>query len=169
MPVYDKLGNPVWFEPGEIRYRYDHVVWVLEHINTLRDGRYPPNPQQTGYQNAGWRSSINTRAAFITPAEIAAEVDRRLLRCGLDWYLVNDYYGNGLKIEDIAELHHLDYEDVWNRIQRAIAYVASGPVPRWVNTGKRKGLDYKEWCDSNWRPARKCPENRKNRIRVYRG
>lgn len=169
MPVYDKFGNPVWFEPGEIRYRYDHVVWVLEHINTLRDGQYPQNPQQTGYQRAGWRSSINARAAFITPAEIAAEVDRRLLRCGLDWYLVNDYYGNGLKIEDIAALHHLDYEDVWNRIQRAIAYAASGPVPRWVNTGKRKGLDYREWIDQGGWHKPKLQENRKNRIRVYRG
>jgi len=169
VPVYDKLGNPVWFEPSEIKYNHKHVVFILEYINILRDGKYPQNPQQTGYQNAGWRSSINTRAAFITPAEIAAEVDRRLLRCGLDWYLVNDYYGNGLKIEDIAKMHHLDEDDVWTRIQRAIAYAASGPVPRWVNTGKRKGMDYKEWCDSNWRPARKCPENRKNRIRVYRG
>ncbi len=163
--AFEKSGI-IWWEPGEIRYRRDHVMFILEHLNTFMDGRYPPDPGQTGYSNAGWKSSINTKAPFITAAEIFAELDRRLLRCGLDWYLVHDHYERGLIVEDIATLHHMDYEDVWNRIQRAITYVSSGPVPRWIDTEKRKGLDYEQWYDNNWRPQRKFTEKRGHRTRV---
>jgi hypothetical protein len=165
MPRYEK-GFAIWWPANEISYRLDQVYFLLEHVNTLRDGKYPPDPGETVYNNAGWKASRNTKANFITPAEIIAELDRRLLRCGVDWYLVNDHYEDGLTVEEIAKLHHLDYDDTWNRIQRAIAYCASGPAPRWVATEKRKGLDYDKWMATHWRPSEKLTKFRNHVVRV---
>jgi hypothetical protein len=162
----DSDGKPwVWWPPNEIRYNADQVYFIFDYINTIRDGNWPVDPTSTGYNNVGWKASINTKPPFITPAEIAAEVDRRSRHCGLDWYLVNDYYEQGLKLKDIASQHFLDEDDVWNRIQRVIHYIASGRVPRWVTTEKRRGLEYKDWLDQGgWH--RKRQENCKHRIRV---
>jgi hypothetical protein len=169
MPKYgkDTFGNKwVWWAPNEIHYTRGQVEFILDNLNTLKDGRYPPDPSDTGYQNAGWKASINTKASFITPVEIYSEMDRRLLRCGMDWYLVHDHFEQGLTIEEIAKLHHLDYDDVWNRIQRAIAYVASGSVPRWVTifnpdgTEKRKGLEYDDWHKHGYQKCRIFPKHR---------
>jgi hypothetical protein len=159
MPRYEK-GFAIWWPANEISYRLDQVYFLLEHVNTLRDGKYPPDPGETGYNNAGWKASRNTKANFITPAEIIAELDRRLLRCGMDWYLVNDHYEDGLTVEEIAKLHHLDYDETWNCIQRAIAYCASGPVPRWVDTEKRKGIEYINWQQHRYQKCRISPTHR---------
>ncbi len=171
MPRYGKdnffgRSKVIWWAPNEIRYTREQVEFILDHLNTFRDGKYPQDPAITGFENAGWKASRNTKAAFITPAEIVAELDRRLLRCGLDWYLVNEHYEQGSTLEDIAKLHHMDYEDVWNRIQRAITYVASGPVPRWVATEKRRGLEYNEWIAVRWHKKEKIADFPRKRIRV---
>lgn len=164
MPHYDKFTRePDWWAPWEIHYSREQVEWILDHLITLRDGNYPPDPLQSGYTDASiQKTGVNSKAPFITPADIVAEVDRRMLRCGLDWYLIEDYYAKGLDLETIASQHFLEEEDVWNRIRRVIEYAASGPAPRWVSTEKRKGQEYADFIARTYKKS----ENPKRRIRV---
>jgi hypothetical protein len=175
MPKYgkDEQGNSwKWFEPREIHYTREQVEWLYCYILTLRDGQYPVDPTMTGYQNAGWKASINTRAAFIGPAEIAAELDRRARHCWPDDDLLEHYYAEGLSLEEIARTHYITLEDCWNRMQRALNYIGSGKTPRWVDKKDnednvtRKGLEYKDWAANHWRPRPEPTKFRKHRVRV---
>ena len=70
-----------WYAPSEIKFRKEHVLFLIEHIDLLRSGQWPPECKNTGY--IGTNSQKSFHAPFETPALFAAEIDYRLGRCGL--------------------------------------------------------------------------------------
>lgn len=121
-------------------WRLDHdvVIMILEHYHDLATGaQLATGEEKPEYKNL----SGNARAPYEGSCMLAAEVARRVRRCGLDGYLVEDRYGLNLMaspktIEQIADERALLDTDVERRINRVIWYCVGRKV---------KPMEYWQW------------------------
>lgn len=159
---YDK-GEFIWIAPGAVRYDMEQVIFLLPWLEHLREGSYPPEP--VGGYVGGSRSGIKHRASYEAVCQVAAEIDERLRRVGMDRFLVEQAYCHlpetGINdwdkvIEMLAVMVFMPTWEVRRRIRSAVSYIASGPCPRWLNCldcpsyascrrKKRVGMTYGEW------------------------
>jgi len=146
---YREKGRLIWVALGAVHYDLEQVEWLLPQLKDLREGNYPSEPRETGY--VGIQQRITERAPFEVVCQIAAEIDIRLARTGLDHYLVEDKYCKGLSESEIAQNLYMDEFEVYKRIRSVVTYIASGSIPRWITTEKRKGISYREWVRSRTR------------------
>jgi len=136
-----------WWHPREITFTREQVEWLLEHLELLKEGVWPPDPRGTGYTDAPARGSVNRHAPFETPCQIAAEVEARLAKCGLDRYLVEDRYIRKIPEDVLAQRLCMAEREVCRRINSALSYI----------TGRRrKQYSYKEFKGHR----RRVPANR---------
>lgn len=148
MKEYREKDKLIWVAPGAVYFNLEQIEWLLPQLKDLREGTYPLEP--TG----GYVDSPDKQRTFRAPFEIAtliaAEIDIRLARTGLDRYLVEEKYCKGLSELEIAQSLHMDEDNVYKRISSAVSYIASGKDPRWVDTEKRRGISYREWVRSRY-------------------
>jgi hypothetical protein len=110
-----------WCRPGDIRFTIEQVKWLVGLLPLLREGRWPPDPGQSGHTGlpAG-RKTENTHAPFETPALIAAELELRIIACGADGWLVKAVYGWG---EDHQTLG-ISGQELSRRVGRCLKYIS---------------------------------------------
>ena len=132
-----------WRNPHSIRFTRQEIKWLIPILPMLRDGEYPPNPRDadSGYIKGGGRPLFRSDAKFETPAGLAAELDFRIQRAGLNGLLVELLYSSEpddevFVIQHIAEALGEDTWAVDKRIDKALSYIAGD---------NRKKLSYKEW------------------------
>jgi len=98
-PLLPSELNIPWFAPRYIRFTPDHIIFLLIHLEMIRSGHYPPDPRETGYTTGFVKQKGKGHHAYYEKSvQIAAEIGSRLARCGLDRYLVEDYYCRGVTI-----------------------------------------------------------------------
>jgi len=144
-----KLTSPPAVSPGpvvsreteeyvpsyRIRFSRDQVMFLLRHLDLLRQGIYLSD--HTGYVDIpSGRKKRRRRAPFVLAAEVAAELDWRLSRTGLNRYLVEDVITNGLLEEIVASKVNLPVEEVNLRVRSVIAFCCGF---------KRKKSSYSAW------------------------
>ncbi len=113
-----------WFHFGELRWCVFQVIWVLQNAETLRDGRWPKNPETLSDDNSGGRN-IKTEATFAKPVLILAEVESRLERTRLHGELL------------IAQIEAgRDYSTISGNARAALMYIKG------LN---RKKSGFKKW------------------------
>lgn len=134
----------LWFEPRQIVFNREQVLWLLAWLLSIREGSWPPDPRYTGYTGDVTKSHSH-RAPFEASCQVAAELDARIKACGQDGEMLHVYYCHGLELTRIAKLVKMDEERVMKRIRRALRYIASGPDRRWHDTLKRRALTYQEF------------------------
>ena len=169
MKKYWEKGTLVWVAPGSVTFNRDEIDLLLPWLDDMREGAYPAEPA-SGY--ADGKRKGNTRAHYAAACEVAAELNHRLARCGLDRYLVEDCVCRGLLPSDLSRKLGLPEWEINRRIRSVISYIASGPCPRWLDCidcpdyGKcrnrahppRKfekqpvGVSYRGWVRSRSRP-----------------
>lgn len=149
MREYREKGKLIWVNPSAVHYDREQVEWLLPHLRDLREGYYPPEPRDSGYVEIQHR--ITEHAPYEMACGIAGDIDIRLARTGLDRYLVEEKYCNGLSEQEITEKLYMDEAEVYRRIASAVSYIASGILPRWIDTHKRRGLTYREWVNNRRR------------------
>ena len=93
MKEYREKGVLVWVNPNVVWYDLEQVEWLLPQLPDMREGLYPLEPSG-GYVDVQQR--ITERASFEIVCQVAAEIDIRLARTGLDRYLVEERYCKGL-------------------------------------------------------------------------
>jgi hypothetical protein len=123
----DREGCPgmEWYAPRQIRFCRVQMIWLLSWLPLLREGSWPANPQPTGYtETPRVQHSRSLHASFETPCQIAAEVDARLARCGLDRYLLEDCFIWGMSEDELAGKLGIPVEDVSWRITSALNYIS---------------------------------------------
>jgi len=76
-----------WYSPGEILFQRDEILWVLQYIELIEEGVWPPDFKHTGY-TGGKRGRRFGSAYFEVPITISAEVKRRLSATGEDGKLL---------------------------------------------------------------------------------
>lgn len=136
----------LWWEPRQIVFNREQVLWLLAWLLSIREGNWPPDPRYTGYTDtAGVTKTRSYRAPFEAAALVAAELDARIRACGQDGEMLLAYHCYGMEATRIAKLVKMDEERVMRRIKRALRYIASGPARRWHDTPKRKALTYQEF------------------------
>jgi len=157
MRQYDKQGKLIWVAPGALHYDLEDVEFLLPYLEDLREGNYPVEPRNSGYEGGVGKKQRHC-APFERACLVAAEVDIRLAKTGLDRYLVEDKYCNGISETELAKKLGFDELEIGNRIRSAVKYIASGKCPRWFDCyecqlkcwrkkkeKERKGVSYKEW------------------------
>jgi len=115
-----------WYPPNKIIFSQAQMLFLLENLDLLRGGDYPPDPSSTDPQKSGKHSH---RAPFVTAVELSAEVTWRLGRTGVDGKLLLAEAKLGV---DIALLNY--------EAKRALKYCSG-----W----KRKKMSYQSWKNQN--------------------
>jgi len=157
---YEK-GQLVWVAPGAVRYDREDIDLLLPCLLEMREGAYPAEP--SGGYVEGNRAGVSSHAFYEAACQVAAEIDSRLARCGLDRYLVEDSLCRGIEAEDLAPRLDMAPWEVRRRINSAVSYIASGPCPRWLNCidcprysscrrKKRVGVTYRDWVGHRRQP-----------------
>jgi len=178
---WDDKNQLSYIEPGALRYDIEDMEFLLPWLPELREGAYPSEPAG-GYTESKTPGG-STHAYYETACQVAAELDDRLARTGLDRYIVEDFYCLRLSDADIARKLSLpDREEVRRRRLNALTYIASGRCRRWLNcidcpeyekcrqkeTPPRKfsrqpvGIPYRQWVRS--RSSEIARKNQKHRL-----
>jgi len=131
-----------YWTPSEIRFTKEQVLWLLPHLEELREGLYPANHKETGY--VGGNGKNRRTSPFETICLIAAEIDIRLAACFPDGILVEEYYTKGHTYESLASKYHRDTYSIHRAINNALSYISSGSSQRWHRHHKDP-CTYAEW------------------------
>lgn len=131
-PWRDCPGTLPWYEPGDIRFCPNQMVWLMGNLNILGEGQWPPDPNG----DSGNRRSNSKQAPFETPACFHAEITLRLNRCGKDGILAYQHWGEGTDEITLSELMGIPDYKVRRRLRRVLAYISG-----W----KRKTRSYDEF------------------------
>lgn len=130
-----------WYSPHSIRFSKSQVKWLIPLLPMLRNGEYPPNPTVTGYVEQSGKPQFRPGARFETPAGLAAELDIRIQRAGLDGLLLELLY-SGDPDDELFIIQHIalalgeDIERVEKRLKQALTYISGDG---------RKERSYKQW------------------------
>ncbi|KKN74692.1 hypothetical protein LCGC14_0387340 [marine sediment metagenome] len=117
-----------WHSPNSIRFTKPQVRWLIPRLQQLRNGEYPPDPRESGYTDQGIQGrQFRAGAAFETPAGIAAELDVRIQRAGIDGLLLELLYtvepdDELFFLQHIASAMNEDIPRITKRIKNALAY-----------------------------------------------
>ena len=136
-----KLIDEYWF-PHEIRFTKKQVLWLLPHLEELREGIYPVNHQETGYIGASHQHQ--NHSPFENICLVAAELDIRMAYCFPDGILLEGHYTKGISYEDLGRKYHRDVNSIERNISNALGYISSGPIQRWHDDHKDPCI-YEEW------------------------
>ena len=133
-----------WYSPGQIRYKRDHILWILRNWPYFDRGIWPP--EYIGDEdNSSIVTSPSSHAPYETVCLIRAEILVRLGKCGKDGLMAIDGYIRGMEARDIAITHKVNPDKVVRRVNCAINYISSGSWRRWMPTEKRPGCKYKDF------------------------
>ena len=139
----------------ELRFTMRQMIWIAGWLFTIRNGIWPVEPQHHveagqrddnhamgGNRRRSAEKTLKTRPArFERAAQIAAEIDWRLGRCGSWGRLFLEKYMAGYSFEKIAKFRGMDPDIVIYRVGKVSQYI-SGWRRKDVNMaefiGKRK-------------------------------
>ena len=138
-----------WYSPGAIEARYSkpQIKWLMPHLSLLRSGVYPRATKETGYTDAGIsKAPIKAVAKFEVPARIAAELDGRIQRAGVDGLMMEFLYAfepddEIFVIEHMAQCLNLSRREVTQRIRNALYFVSGVD---------RKATSYDKYVHNAW-------------------
>jgi hypothetical protein len=127
-----------YYETYEVQFCRFQMLWLLANLLILKDGRYPPGTA-SGYIDLHLESNktLTGRASFETPVGLAAEVEIRLDRCGLDGVILKAVVMWGEAPDRLAKGLKMEYQDVLRRQERALQYISG-----W----RRRRITYKDFC-----------------------
>uniref|UniRef100_A0A6M3L8S9 Uncharacterized protein n=1 Tax=viral metagenome TaxID=1070528 RepID=A0A6M3L8S9_9ZZZZ len=123
-----------WFAPREIRFNRRTTIWLLENLETLQSGIWPP--EASNYIDTNIRKKgVSRRAPSATPIEYAAEIEQRLERAGLDGLILEAIECWDRTAESLSKQLNMAEWTISKRRKRAL---------RFVSGWRRKG-SYKIW------------------------
>lgn len=92
--------NDEWYSPGQITFRREEMIFLIQSLPMLKEGYWPPNPLGSGYTEAPLSKKVrHHKAYFEIPEQFAYECEFRLEKTKSDgkilyWQLqagINDY------------------------------------------------------------------------------
>lgn len=116
-----------YFEPGEIQYCFNFILWFLKNLPDFNDGSYPRDIRDTGYIDFG-KGTPNQTDKGLTCKIILADIMPRIERCGTDGKLLIAEGLLGVSLEGL------------NQEARDALYYSSGK--------RAKEMGYRRWLSS---------------------
>ena len=114
----------MWCSPYAITYKYAQITWILRNINSVREGEWPDIPDNvSGYIDPQIVVKSGEYKAYIeTIAAVAGTIERRLLKTGVGGAMAYLRFTAGLSYREIARLFHIDKDEAYTGVNRAIKY-----------------------------------------------
>lgn len=115
-----------WWAPKDIHFTEEQVVWLLENLPLLREGKWPPEPGPEGIESPGVIPGFHLRrhrrcAAFETPCEYAAEIEQRLQNLHTDEQAVLVYtHVCEWDVHDVISIMGISYDCYRRRYKRGM-------------------------------------------------
>ncbi len=106
-----------WYEPKEIRYCREQMVWLVGIMDLLEDGHYPLDPYVSGYVGGGF-SGIRASAPYELAEQLAGEVNMRL------WTKGKTGEAGAQLLWDIYKLGITQYNQLSPLAQQAVRYIS---------------------------------------------
>lgn len=127
-----------YYKFNELKFDSRCMLWLIRHLATLKEGRYPPDPVgSSSYVDTGLgKRTVRSRAPFENAELIAGEVEARLERCGLDGLILKALT---LWEETPEYLAKCLGKPVWSIIERRASAL------KYISGWRRKRSDYKTW------------------------
>lgn len=91
-----------WYSPSEIYFSREHCIWILQNLDSLSAGIYPPEHKVTGYTGKK-KGGFPSQAYFENPCILAAEVKRRLEYTKTDGKLLKAQVQGGIIDYELLE------------------------------------------------------------------
>ena len=130
-----------FYSPSEITFKPEQVLWLIEHLDIIRKGDWPPEHKETGYVG-GKGKSQSKRAPFENPAIICADLMCRLEGTGLDGVMLVLVYSqpdDKLWMEQyLSEALGIDINEIDRRIHQCLNYIKG------YNQKKRTYKEFRE-------------------------
>ena len=129
---WDEAGHTwwIWYSPGDIIFKPEHCLFLLEHYECLADGRYPPCPS-SNYREVSYIRTI--RPSWKHASNLKAEIDLRLSKVSRDSReaLLHEV-GCRIPMLSSPAMRALNYISGWRRKER--------PFYKW-SYDYRQGVD----------------------------
>ncbi len=111
-----------WYSPRDIYFEdRDQIIWLLEILPTLREGRWPPQP--SSYLPANVSTQRSSKAHFETPIQIESELTRRLEAACQDGAIVLMMYCFKETPESLSKYFRCSYEEVNRRAESVLNFI----------------------------------------------
>jgi len=145
--------SDIWWEPREIIPDRPQLEFLIEYIELLKAGGWPPKPKVYGENEPNipniaiivGRKRKGSRRPALVPLQWAIEIDSRLEETGRDGDLVMLRYHNNMLEDKIARLMNCDVGEIIHRINRAMRYMSGFG---------RKRISYQEFISHRRRKRR---------------
>lgn len=129
------------YNPHEIHYDRDSIIWIIEHIQYDSWPRPASNYTDPAPDIQRQPNQSMPNRAWI---ETVAEVKRRLKLCGPDGLITLSHLGYNNPLWLLALMFKLPETEIERRIKRAINYISWGHN---IKKCKRGRGSYREWCE----------------------
>lgn len=127
-----------WYSPGVIKFTRLQMLWLIKNLVDLRGGRWTPNPEGSHSIDMPLiRKGKRGKSPSKDPCLIAAEVEIRLERCGIDGLILEATVGWGKSDQSLSKYLGMPVWSVKKRAKRALRYISSGE--------ERERMSYREF------------------------
>ena len=111
----EKSNKLLWIAPSLIRFHKEQVVWLIEHLPLLEDGKWPELPGGNYIDPAVGRTGVNSHAYFEIPCWYYGEIERRLAMTEDDGAKLESEVQAGIEPLSRESLKALEYISGWAR------------------------------------------------------
>jgi len=137
--------NDKWYSYNSFKFTKAQVKWAISNLATLRNGVWPASHKESGYVGEARSKNVSHEAKFIKAASIAAELDLRIQKAGLDGLMLEFLYAfepddELFVIEHMAQCLNLEVKEVSRRVRNALYFVSGA---------KRKRTTYSQYQRDN--------------------
>jgi hypothetical protein len=105
-----------------IVFSVNDIIWVLENLDTLRSGNWPPS--DSGYIDPRVKIQARAKAYFVAPVELEAEIMRRLELCGPDGLMVLCYHSHNHSFESLGNFFRYPEYVIRDKVERCLEKIA---------------------------------------------
>lgn len=115
-----------WYSPDAIKFTRRQVIFLLSILPSIREGYWPPDPRRsdTGYCEVPVRQKQRFYKAYRENIiSVAAELEMRLEKTGLDGLLAKAVYCWGDSYPSLAKHLGCPDDDVSRRVEDALRYI----------------------------------------------
>ena len=124
--------------PNKVVFSRDQIIFLIENLETLREGVYPTNPDGSDYMDPQIKSQRRAKAPFENPVSLLIEITRRLELSGLDGLLVLCYHSVRMSEESLARYYNIPVHVVRIRINQCLDRIAGWNFPHYRRDNKRR-------------------------------
>ncbi len=122
---YRQCQGKEFYSWGDVRWCPFQCLWIIEHLDIILLGSWPPSSDGSTYIDSPLsKRAAKGEASFVKPVIIAAEIEYRLRRTGVDGKLL------------VAEVQGGKTFELSKESQDALMYIKG-----W----RRKRLTYQNW------------------------